>query len=775
MKTLRSGSLALLLCVLLFKTNAQTATVPPGAGTEISPYLISTADHLYWLSQNPTQWVAGKYFLQTGNIDANGTATWDASKGFKPIGTSTSITFNGTYDGGGFTISRLQIRRPNTSGLAMFGYVGTSGIIKNLTMSQPYIYGAGTNIYDVAVFAGWNNGKVINCHTISGTVTGPSNGSYYDLYRFGGIVGYNINLVENCSSSANLYGSTMGGGIAGANIYGTIRNCVSSGTVNAASTAGGLVGYVYEVSTLTDCYSSANVSGTEVAGGAIGGIGNHTINIRRCYSTGRVTGSNLIGGFAGYNYHGHAVTACFWDTQTSARSTSAAGTGRTTAQMKLQSTYTGWDFMCETANGTADLWVLRAAVNNGYPTLAWQGGYSDNCNVWLGTNNSTWTQANNWSLNMVPADGAEVLIASTAVADLHLDRARNVSRLVFPATGGRHLIVGNYDLTISGSSTGSTSSFAKTNGTGRLVANIANAASVNFPIGTDSYTPVSITNLTGAADLFSVGISNGVKEEGTSGGNYSAGGHVLRTWDIHKQNPNAGSGINMTLQWNTADVTGLFTSPILFHYGNKWERLKGNYVATSNSLTYNNYTGGFSPFAILDVTTTLPVSWGNVSAQKQRNKALVKWSTLTEEQTELFQVQHSTNGRDWKSLQTVAAAGNSNTVKNYQYLHEQPAGGINYYRIMQQDIDGRQSYSKIVSLQMSESRATISVFPNPTTNGRVTVTTATTGNLQVFNNTGALVKQVKVNAGNNSIDLSALPKGVYRLKLGDESASLLIK
>jgi hypothetical protein len=45
----------------------------------------------------------------------------------------------------------------------------------------------------------------------------------------------------------------------------------------------------------------------------------------------------------GYNYDA-TVTASYWDTETSGLTTSAGGTGRTTAEMKQQSTFVDWDF-----------------------------------------------------------------------------------------------------------------------------------------------------------------------------------------------------------------------------------------------------------------------------------------------------------------------------------------------------------------------------------------------------------------------------------------------
>ena len=62
----------------------------------------------------------------------------------------------------------------------------------------------------------------------------------------------------------------------------------------------------------------------------------------------------------GLNYDGSFVSS-FWDIQTSGQTTSAGGTGMTTAQMKTLSTFTsaGWDFV--------SVWGL--AENQTYPYL----------------------------------------------------------------------------------------------------------------------------------------------------------------------------------------------------------------------------------------------------------------------------------------------------------------------------------------------------------------------------------------------------------------------
>jgi hypothetical protein len=68
-------------------------------------------------------------------------------------------------------------------------------------------------------------------------------------------------------------------------------------------------------------------------------------------------------GFGNYLYR--RTTNSFWDTQTSGLTYSAGGSGKTTAEMKNQSTFesAGWDF-------STPVWVMRDGYQ--YPWLAWE-------------------------------------------------------------------------------------------------------------------------------------------------------------------------------------------------------------------------------------------------------------------------------------------------------------------------------------------------------------------------------------------------------------------
>jgi hypothetical protein len=68
----------------------------------------------------------------------------------------------------------------------------------------------------------------------------------------------------------------------------------------------------------------------------------------------------------GYNNPVGGVGTSYWDTQTSGQATSAGGTGKTTAQMKKQATFVGWDFTS----------VWRISENLSYPILQWQWAFA---------------------------------------------------------------------------------------------------------------------------------------------------------------------------------------------------------------------------------------------------------------------------------------------------------------------------------------------------------------------------------------------------------------
>jgi RHS repeat-associated protein len=186
------------------------------------------------------------------------------------------------------------------------------------------------------------SGSITNCYSSTGSVIGSSGSS-----NVGGLVGQNESSgsIENCFSTEPVSGSSGSsnvGGLVGNNNSSSIDESYSTGSVSGSSNVGGLVGYDSGSGSISNCYSSTGaVSGSSNVGGLVGYNNGYILD---CYSTGHVDGSSNVGGLVGYN--NNSVWDSFWDKQTSGKTTSAGGTGKTTAQMKMLSTFTAvdWDF-----------------------------------------------------------------------------------------------------------------------------------------------------------------------------------------------------------------------------------------------------------------------------------------------------------------------------------------------------------------------------------------------------------------------------------------------
>jgi hypothetical protein len=115
--------------------------------------------------------------------------------------------------------------------------------------------------------------------------------------------------------------------------------------------------------------------------------------------------------------------------------------------------------------------------------------------------------------------------------------------------------------------------------------------------------------------------------------------------------------------------------------------------------------------------TILPVKLNTFTVVKQGNNAVLDWSTVTESNSDYFEVQRSTDGVNFVTVGTKDAAGTSNDQRSYQYSDPiNTTAAVLYYRLNTVDIDQRASYSKIVSLKVNGGNIkNLTVFPNPFT------------------------------------------------------------
>ena len=342
-------SLALCLCSL---TAAFAQFSGSGSGTENDPYLIFYADQLTQVRNFLGK--SGVYFKLMSDIDL---ADWieenSPNQGWQPIGVSSS-KFQGIFDGNNHTISNLNIDRPSSSAVGLFGYADEA-TFKNIVIVETTITGNG----DVGPVCGnassstFSNCKVTATINAKGNTVGGIAGSASGTFtnnkvtnttingndNVGGIVGYTGNATFTSNDvSAMIGGKNQVGGILGnsssncsfdnnivkCNIVGVdnvggligqimqnekvslkTKKCAFYGTIKAHSRVGGVIGLFYALGNcdISNCYSICDIQAT---GDRIGGIlgqkeGGYRASwsISNSYHSGNILGGVNVGGIVG--------------------------------------------------------------------------------------------------------------------------------------------------------------------------------------------------------------------------------------------------------------------------------------------------------------------------------------------------------------------------------------------------------------------------------------------------------------------------------------------
>lgn len=158
---------------------------------------------------------------------------------FEPIGTSTSKCFGGTFNGGIHHIYGLNINKPTTNNVGLFGYM------------------KGTDDSPASV-----SGIILH-----GTISGKQ--------YVGGIAGYlNLASLDACANYCQITGSS--------------------------SNVGGVAGYINNKnSRISNCYNAGEITGASTVGGIVGAFGSNADNIENVYNIGELKGGNRMGAIFG--------------------------------------------------------------------------------------------------------------------------------------------------------------------------------------------------------------------------------------------------------------------------------------------------------------------------------------------------------------------------------------------------------------------------------------------------------------------------------------------
>ncbi|MCB0735933.1 MAG: T9SS type A sorting domain-containing protein [Bacteroidetes bacterium] len=375
-----------------------------------------------------------------------------------------------------------------------------------------------------------------------------------------------------------------------------------------------------------------------------------------------------------------------------------------------------------------------------------------------------------------------------------------------------HVVLGAYNLHAGNATTfagGSSNSYIRVDGNGRLHATHTRGDTRFFPIGYNPYLPVQLyIPAIGNFDNreYEIGIINGAytnPENETGALNANA---VNKTWYI---NPlNVASDVQVTVQWPESEELAGFNraNASLSHW---YQGIGQWYIGAPTAATGNDpytitKTAYFNPtydlwFGVGSAGSPLPVELIDFTAEwvtsaslshhanKAQKAVQLKWKTSMELNNSHFEIEmastslshraSATSGADliWETIGRVDGNGTSDLVHSYDFTDHSPRstdhGSLSsadrgpstiYYRLKQIDYNGDFEYSEVRTLNFKPETRNFTVYPNPTANVLYFNTNSTNATVALYNQNGQLVLNEK---GVNQISLDHLPAGNYVLKV----------
>lgn len=252
-------------------------------------------------------------------------------------------------------------------------------------------------------------------------------------------------------------------------------------------------------------------------------------------------------------------------------------------------------------------------------------------------------------------------------------------------------------------------------------------------------------------------------------------------WDWIDYN---GTLAGKTVSVRIPDVSGFATTEnlrLVGWNGSSWINLSNPFAATGNtegSTLTGTLQSNITALGIGSLSSPLPVAYAFFTAQLQPDCSgvILKWQTVSEQHSRDFTVQRSIDGRNWTTIGTIAAAGNSHKPHNYTFNDNQVSSrGTVLYRLRQNDLDGKYMYSNALSVQFGcPDVRSFFVYPNPVAN-ELTIRSSqdNEGILTITDITGRVISERKLYADKvQTLNTTSWSSGMYLLKIAQQGRTV---
>ncbi len=163
--------------------------------------------------------------------------------------------------------------------------------------------------------------------------------------------------------------------------------------------------------------------------------------------------------------------------------------------------------------------------------------------------------------------------------------------------------------------------------------------------------------------------------------------------------------------------------------------------------------------------SALPVTYLYFDAKKQGKIAKLEWQTAMEENNYGFHVQHSTDSR---TFETIGFVEGKRSQFEYEFIHNKPQNGINYYRLEQEDFDGKTEFTSIKNVVFNENSPSWNIYPNPVAEKLYVGGLIDSAEIifSLYDVTGRVVMKQR---GGNALNVSHLPTGLYSIEVSQDA------
>ncbi len=172
---------------------------------------------------------------------------------------------------------------------------------------------------------------------------------------------------------------------------------------------------------------------------------------------------------------------------------------------------------------------------------------------------------------------------------------------------------------------------------------------------------------------------------------------------------------------------------------------------------------------LLGGNVILPVTLARFNGTLLDNAISLAWTTTEEMGSRYFNIERSSDTREFVQIGRVEMAGNSRTTQQYGFVDRKPLPGTNYYRLRIVDLDGSFQISRLIAIDNGANSIAFVLMGNPASSReiRFLLKNEDASSISFYDLSGRAIRFSLVRTGNEFVlkPTNNLSSGLYLLSL----------